>query len=80
MLSVERGLGLSFISELAARDRLQSGRLVRLSVSRRFPRRLKLVWHRQKYLSRAMQRFITFCQTQREQTPPSANDGALGKG
>lgn len=80
MLSVERGLGLSFISELAARDRLQSGRLVRLSVSRRFPRRLKLVWHRQKYLSRAMQRFITFCQAQREQTPPSANDDALGKG
>ncbi|ENY71892.1 LysR family transcriptional regulator [Aeromonas diversa CDC 2478-85] len=70
MLSVERGLGLSFISELAARDRLHSGRLVRIDLSQRFPRRLTLVWHRQKYLSRAMQRFIAFCQAQREQAQP----------
>ncbi|WP_434667966.1 LysR substrate-binding domain-containing protein [Aeromonas sp. NJAU223] len=64
MLAVEQGLGLSFISRLAVADRLASGRLVALTPSRRFPRQLFLVWHKQKYHSATLRRFLAFCRTQ----------------
>lgn len=51
MLAVEKGLGISFISRLAASDRLADGRLIALPLSRRFPRQLSLIWHKQKYHS-----------------------------
>lgn len=67
MLAVEHGLGLSFISRLAISDRLQSGRLVALSLSRSFPRQLSLVWHKQKYHSTSLRRFLAFCRSQLDQ-------------
>ncbi|MFM4988522.1 LysR substrate-binding domain-containing protein, partial [Aeromonas veronii] len=48
MLAVEKGLGISFISRLAVSDRLKDGRLVALPLTRRFPRQLSLIWHKQK--------------------------------
>ena len=65
MLAVEHGLGLSFVSRLAVSDRLQSGRLVALSPDRRFPRQLSLIWHKQKYHSATLRRFLAFCREQR---------------
>ena len=73
MLAVEHGLGLSFVSRLAVADRLQSGRLVALSLSQSFPRRLSLIWHKQKYHSAALRRFLAFCRSQ--QGPEQARTG-----
>ncbi len=64
MLAVEKGLGISFISRLAVADRLAQGRLVALTPSRRFPRQLSLVWHKQKFHSVALRRFLAFCRAQ----------------
>ncbi|MGR6750681.1 LysR substrate-binding domain-containing protein [Aeromonas veronii] len=61
MLAVEKGLGISFISRLAASDRLADGRLIALPLSRRFPRQLSLIWHKQKYHSTSLRHFIHFC-------------------
>lgn len=64
MLAVEKGLGISFASRLAVSDRLQQGRLVALTPHRRFPRQLSLAWHRQKFHSAALRRFLAFCRAQ----------------
>ncbi|STR44522.1 LysR substrate-binding domain-containing protein [Iodobacter fluviatilis] len=64
MLAVEQGLGISFISRLAAQDRINNGRLVCLAMQQRFPRQLYLAWHKQKYHSTALRRFIQFCRDQ----------------
>ncbi|WP_429118680.1 LysR substrate-binding domain-containing protein [Aeromonas veronii] len=64
MLAVEKGLGISFISRLAASDRLADGRLIALPLSRRFPRQLSLIWHKQKYHSTSLRHFIHFCRVQ----------------
>lgn len=64
MLAVEKGLGISFISRLAVADRLAQGRLVALTPSRRFPRQLSLVWHKQKFHSAALRRVLAFCRAQ----------------
>ncbi|MNC29126.1 HTH-type transcriptional regulator CysL [compost metagenome] len=64
MLAVEKGLGISFISRLAVSDRLHSGRLVALTPSQTFPRQLSLVWHKQKFHSAALRRFLAFCRAQ----------------
>ncbi|WP_429220174.1 LysR substrate-binding domain-containing protein [Aeromonas veronii] len=64
MLAVEKGLGISFISRLAASDRLADGRLIVLPLSRRFPRQLSLIWHKQKYHSTSLRHFIHFCRAQ----------------
>lgn len=59
--TVQQGLGLTLVSELAARDRLASGALQVLPFAQPMPRQLHLCWHRDKYLSAASQRFIRFC-------------------
>lgn len=64
MLAVEKGLGISFISRLAASDRVADGRLIALPLSRRFPRQLSLIWHKQKYHSTSLRHFIHFCRAQ----------------
>ena len=64
MLAVEKGLGISFISRLAVSDRLKDGRLVALPLTRRFPRQLSLIWHKQKYHSTSLRHFIHFCRAQ----------------
>ncbi|MGL5774187.1 MAG: LysR substrate-binding domain-containing protein, partial [Aeromonas veronii] len=64
MLAVEKGLGISFISRLAASDRLKDGRLIALPLSRSFPRQLSLIWHKQKYHSASLRHFIHFCRAQ----------------
>ncbi|MGL5974044.1 MAG: LysR substrate-binding domain-containing protein [Aeromonas sobria] len=64
MLAVEKGLGISFISRLAVSDRLKDGRLVALPLTRRFPRQLSLIWHKQKYHSASLRHFINFCRAQ----------------
>lgn len=61
MLAVENGLGISFISRLAVLDRLKDGRLIALPLTRRFPRQLSLIWHKQKYHSASLRHFIHFC-------------------
>ena len=64
MLAVEKGLGISFISRLAASDRLADGRLIALPLTRRFPRQLSLIWHKQKYHSASLRHFLHFCRAQ----------------
>ena len=59
--TVQQGLGLTLVSELAACDRLASGSLRMLPFAQAMPRQLHLCWHRDKYLSAASQRFIRFC-------------------
>lgn len=59
--TVQQGLGLTLVSELAARDRLQSGALQVLPFAQPMPRQLHLCWHKDKYLSAASRRFIRFC-------------------
>ncbi|MBC3766140.1 LysR family transcriptional regulator [Neptunicella marina] len=58
MLAVEQGLGLTFISQLAAETRLASGKLVALKLDQQFERQLFMVWHKNKYLGGNLQRFI----------------------
>lgn len=60
LLAVERGLGISFISNLAAKDKLAMGRVHVVKVDRTFPRQLHLVWHKQKYLTGRLQHFSQF--------------------
>lgn len=62
LLAVERGLGISFISNLAAQDKLSMGRIRALNTTQRFPRQLHLVWHKQKYLTGRLQFFCEFLQ------------------
>ncbi|MGL5295072.1 MAG: LysR substrate-binding domain-containing protein [Aeromonas sp.] len=64
MLAVEKGLGIAFISRLAASDRLKDGRLVALTLTHRFPRQLSLIWHKKKYHSASLRHFIHFCRAQ----------------
>ncbi|WP_323893055.1 LysR substrate-binding domain-containing protein [Aeromonas allosaccharophila] len=64
MLAVEKGLGISFISRLAVSDRLKDGRLIALPLTRRFPRQLSLIWHKQKYHSASLRHFLHFCRAQ----------------
>ncbi|AZN37356.1 LysR substrate-binding domain-containing protein [Iodobacter ciconiae] len=64
MLAVEQGLGITFISKLAAQDRINSTRLVCLPMQQHFPRQLYLAWHKQKYHSATLRRFIQFCKDQ----------------
>jgi DNA-binding transcriptional LysR family regulator len=59
--TVQQGLGLTLVSELAVQDRLRSGALVVLPFAQPMPRQLHLCWHQDKYLSGASQRFIRFC-------------------
>ncbi|WKE64788.1 LysR substrate-binding domain-containing protein [Gallaecimonas kandeliae] len=68
MGAVEQGLGLTLVSKLAAAPRLQSGQLVQLGLAARFPRTLRLAWHRQKYHSTLLRRFVDFCL---DQSPPA---------
>ena len=65
MLAVEKGLGISFISRLAASDRLQAWSSDRPApFTQRFPRQLSLIWHKQKYHSASLRHFIHFCRAQ----------------
>lgn len=57
MLAVEEGLGISFVSQLAAQARIDANRLVTLALPQKFPRQLFLLHHKRKYLSQALQRF-----------------------
>jgi DNA-binding transcriptional LysR family regulator len=61
MQAVEQGLGLALISRRAAADRLARGRLVVIDVGLELPRTLRLVWHRQKYHSALLRRFVDTC-------------------
>lgn len=70
MLAVEQGLGLAFVSRRAVNDRLLSGRLVIINVNTHLSRILKLVWHKQKYHSALLRRFIALCQQQEEDKGP----------
>lgn len=68
MNAVEQGLGLTLISRLAVAERLNTGRLVVIDVGLQVQRTLQLVWHRQKYHSALLRRFVAVC---REQTDVS---------
>ncbi|WMC10494.1 LysR substrate-binding domain-containing protein [Oceanimonas pelagia] len=61
MQAVEQGLGLALISRLAAADRLARGRLAVIDVGLELPRTLRLVWHRQKFHSALLRRFVEIC-------------------
>ncbi|PPC76795.1 LysR family transcriptional regulator [Pokkaliibacter plantistimulans] len=61
MLTVEQGVGLSFISHLAASDRIREGKLKALPITRHFPRKLRLVWHSKKFHSAALKSFLQMC-------------------
>ncbi|WP_319782872.1 LysR substrate-binding domain-containing protein [Oceanisphaera sp. IT1-181] len=62
MQAAEQGLGLAFVSRRAVSDRLTYGRLVTINVNTYLSRTLKLVWHKQKYHSALLRRFIALCQ------------------
>ncbi|MFD1008499.1 LysR substrate-binding domain-containing protein [Oceanisphaera ostreae] len=66
MQAVEQGLGLAFVSRRAVSDRLLSGRLEIINVNTHLSRTLKLVWHKQKYHSALLRRFISLCQLHEE--------------
>lgn len=55
------GLGLSCLSELEARHALKAGRMVEIDVDLDLTRPFRLAWHRQKYLSPALQAFMRYC-------------------
>ncbi|MGB5997063.1 LysR substrate-binding domain-containing protein [Marinomonas sp.] len=60
LLAVEKGLGISFMSNLAAKDKLETGKICILEIDHTFPRQLHLVWHKQKYLPGRLARFSQF--------------------
>jgi len=60
--AVEAGLGLGCISRLALRDAFRRGSLVPLEMPQLDLRRdFSFVWHRHKYRSNGMQRFLALC-------------------
>ncbi len=61
MQAVEQGLGLALISRLAVADRLELRRLAVLDVGLTLSRTLQLVWHRKKYHSALLRRFVDVC-------------------
>ena len=62
--AVESGLGLGCLSRLALRDAFRRGSLVALEVPELdLRRRFSFVWHRGKYHSAAMRRFLEDCRT-----------------
>lgn len=65
MLAVEKGLGLTFVSRLAVKERLESKRLIQLNLTGYYPRQLHLAWHKNKYHSVLIRHFIRLCQNQR---------------
>lgn len=62
MQSAAQGLGLAFVSRRAAQHSLANGSLVAIDVNTHFARTLKLVWHKNKYHSALLRRFIALCQ------------------
>lgn len=58
LLAVEHNLGLTFVSRLAAQDRLDRGKLFHIDVGLSFARQLSLVWHRQKFHGALLRNFI----------------------
>ncbi|MEL0629239.1 LysR substrate-binding domain-containing protein [Psychromonas aquatilis] len=56
------GLGLSCMSRIAAYHALQDKRLVILSIDIDMSRDLYLVWHKEKYQSPVLKKFITYCE------------------
>ncbi|WP_108652757.1 LysR substrate-binding domain-containing protein [Dongshaea marina] len=59
--SVEQGLGITFISELAARRSLQAGRLSHIHLDQEFSRQFFMVWHHSKHHSMQLRQFIEYC-------------------
>lgn len=70
--TVQQGLGLTLVSELAVQDRLRSGALVVLPFSQSMPRQLHLCWHQDKYLSAVSQRFKSICKKNKVSSVQSA--------
>jgi len=61
--AVEAGLGLGCLSQVALEDAFKRGSLVPLKVSHRdMQRRFYFVWHKQKYRSAGVERWIEMCQ------------------
>ena len=60
--AVESGLGLGCLSRLALRDAFRRGSLVALETPELdLQRRFSFIWHRGKYHSAAMRRFLEDC-------------------
>ncbi len=55
------GLGVAYLSELAARRDLQDGLLYRLPLATDTRRQLRMVWQEGKYLSPLLAHFMAFC-------------------
>ena len=70
LLAVEKGLGISFISNLAAKEKLSTGKVCALNIDQAFPRQLHLVWHKQKYLPRRLAHFSQFLSAWGDQYQP----------
>jgi len=65
--AVAAGIGLGCMSSLALTDELDRGRLVPLTVTGLDLRRdFSLVWHREKFLTRGMQAFLSLCRARAE--------------
>lgn len=61
-MAVAEGLGVSVISERAVRNEIESGLLLSVNMNGiYFKRQFKLVYHKNKYLTEPMKRFINFC-------------------
>lgn len=60
--AVAEELGVSVISKLAVGREVESGLLCSVNINGlSFKRRFKLIYHKNKYLTETMQKFIDFC-------------------
>jgi len=59
--AVAAGLGLGFISHLAARDAIESGRVAVIELDHPTLRQFYIVYHRDKYQGPLLKRFAEFC-------------------
>ncbi|MDN3955126.1 LysR family transcriptional regulator [Sporolactobacillus laevolacticus] len=61
-MAVSEGLGISVISERAVKNEVHSGLLcVKKINGLRFKRQFKIIYHKNKYLTQSMQKFIDLC-------------------
>jgi DNA-binding transcriptional LysR family regulator len=61
-MAVAEGLGISVISGRAVENEIASGQLVTTTLDGiRFDRKFKIVYHKNKYLTEQMKKFIDLC-------------------
>lgn len=66
-MAVAGGIGIAALSRLAVQNEIAAGMLCEVAVrGMKFDRRFRVIYHKNKYLTEAMKKFISLCSAERE--------------